>query len=487
MKLKLLITLLTISYTICKAQTTNITQFRTLIKSNHNISLVNPAWDENSLMTYNQADIDTKGGAFSINFTNNLGNGGSGYKGYPNASIGAYKGSGTYIPGVLANSGMPIQISNLKHNLRMKWKVSQLNANDSDDKWWASINVIFDKEQPDVEPNPLDRDYDLVIELNRYQQEDFQDVSSATNQAYWYYARNADKTLKTLDFNYNGTVYSWVVRYKFANYPAGNSNEDQNNKVHVKFTPLFNSNVAPFLDHSLKKFIDTSVEFLQNVNLTTQERTLAQAKVGDPNLYIKNINAGYEVYTGNFTAKNDYFYTVLDTNPPSSPTNLIATETTNQVNLDWDDNTDSDFNTYKIYRAINGGAYSLLAENINVSNYLDTTTATGNEYSYYVVADDRSYNVSTSSNIQNVTIGTLSSVNFEKEIDILIYPNPIQNTFAIESKLKIEKVELYSLDGKLITIVKDGNIYRTSNLSTGIYNLKIKSENKIINKKVIVK
>jgi Secretion system C-terminal sorting domain len=486
MKVKIILIFL-INFAICDGQITNITQFSTLIKTNHNIGLNNPAWNQNSLMTYNIGQVNTLGGAFSFNFTNNLGAGGTGYKGYPSASIGAFKGGGNYTQGVLNACGMPIQIANLNDDLRIKWKVSQQNANDADDKWWASINVIFDTTAPEFEPLAENRDFDLVIELNRYEQEVFMDeIYSLTNPVYWYYAKNSDGTLKTLDFNYNGIVYSWVVRYKFFKYPVGHPNVANNDKVHIKFTPLLNSNVAPFLDHSLKKFITTSVDFLQNVNLTTEERTLAEAKVGVSNLYIKNINAGYEVYTGNFTIANDYFYTVLDSNPPANPINLIATAISNQVSLNWDDNSDLDFNTYKVYRATNSGVFSLIAENVNVSNYIDTTTSAGNTYSYYIIADDRSYNVSNPSNTQNVTLGVLNNESFESDINLVIYPNPTKNTFKIESKFDIDNVELFSLDGKLITISKENNLYNVSNISSGIYNLKLQIENRIITKKLIV-
>lgn len=466
------------------AQTTNITQFNTLIKPNYNIGLTNPLWNQGSLMTYDIGQINTNGGAFSLNFTNP---GGAGYKGYPSSTIGAFKGGGNYIPGVATASGLPVRIADLNHDLRIKWKVSQLNATDIGDKWWSSINVIFDSTNIALEPLPENRDFDLVIELNRYEQENFVDVTSDSNVVYWYYARNTDSSLKTLDFNYNGTVYKWVVRYKFFNYPVGDPNFDKNDKVHIKFTPLFNSAVAPFLDHSLKKFIETSVNFLQNVNLTTAERNLANSKVGNPNLYVKNINAGYEVYTGAFTISNDYFYTVLDTNPPASPVNLIATQVSNQINLDWNDNTELDFNSYKIYRALNGGTYTLLAEDINTSDFIDVTCTVGNTYHYFVVADDRSYNISNASNIVSVTLTISNIEDFKNEINqLVVYPNPTKNNFRIESKLNIENVELYSLDGKLINLSKNGNLYKFTNVNSGIYNLNIKIENSIVNKILII-
>ena len=470
--------LFVIQISFCFAQTTSITQFNTLIKPNHNFGLTNPLWDQNCLMTYDFGQVDTNGAAFSLNFVNPSG---IGFKGYPSGTVGGFKSNGTYNQGIVAACGLPVTIQNLNQNLRMKWKVSQQNANDTNDKWWASINVIFDSTLPQFEPIAENRDYDLVIELNRYQQEAFLDVSSTMNQVYWYYARNTDGSLKTLDFNYNGTVYSWVVRYKFFNYPLGHPDYDKNDKVHVKFSPLFNNNVAPFLDHSLKKFIDTSVDYLQYVTLTLAEENLANQKVGDPNLWIKSISAGYEVYTGSFTIANDYFYTLIDNIPPSIPLNLTASlVTTDQVNLDWNDTTENDLNAYKIYKSINGGAYSLFAENVYVSNYLDTTTAIGNTYSYYVVTEDRSFNVSMPSNYVTITLGSLGLENNYKKAFFLAYPNPVNAFIQLENyNAEALQIELYNVVGsKIFTTSLQSNLsIDLSTYESGIYFLKAISEN----------
>ena len=400
---KSLIKLLILFYaSFATAQTASVDQFNLLIQSNHNFGLSNPLWnDANCSMTYIPGQISSNGAAFSFNFVNP---GGNGFKGYPSGTVGGFKQGSNYSPGNVLACGLPVQINNLNHDLRIKWKVSQQNAWDADDKWWATINVIFDNTPPSFQPIQEDRDYDLVIEFDRYEQEDFNDVSSTTNQVYWYFARNIDNSLKTFDLQIDGALYSWAVRYKFFNYPVGHPDFDKNDKVHVKFIPIDNNNVAPYLDHSLKMFIETSLDYLQYVNLTPAELTLAQTKVADPNLWIKSISAGYEVYTGSFTVKNDYFYTILDNTPPSSPINLTAIEVSNGVNLNWDAIPDLDFNAYKIYRADNGGSFSLLAENIYTTNYLDATALTNNSYSYYIIAEDRSFNLSNPSNISTVSL-----------------------------------------------------------------------------------
>jgi endoglucanase len=372
------------------------TQFNTLIQSNHNFGLANPLWDDvNCNMSYIPTQVTTNGAAFSFNFVNP---GGNGFKGYPSGTVGGFKQGSTYYPGNVITSGLPVQISNLNQNLRLKWKASQLNANDVDDKWWATINVIFDNTAPNLEPIQANRDYDLVIQLKSYEQEDFTDVLSSGNNVYWYYARNNDNSLKTFDLFIDGNLYQWAVRYKFFSYPIGDPNEDKNDKVHIKFIPINNNNVAPYLDHSLKLFIDTTYDYLQYVNLSPAEAILAQQKVADPNLWIKSVSAGYEVYTGTFTVKNDYFYTIIDNTLPSTPLNLIGSEISGTFQLNWDNISDLDVDSYKVYRATNNGPFQLIAQNVYYPTFTDTNFNNVNNYTYYVVSQDRSFNLSLPSN-----------------------------------------------------------------------------------------
>lgn len=403
MKKRLLAYIVLLCFLSVNAQITTITRNSTLIKSNHNFGLTHPLFDQaNNVMQYDAGLVDTNGAAFTYNFTNT---GGTGYKGYPSGTVGGYKSGGTYYPGNVATSGMPVQISALQNNLRIKWKVSQQNANDPDDKWWASINVIFDGGTATSEPDPNARDYDLVIALKQYAQEDTTNEPKVIGGgAYWYFAKNPDGSLKTVDLNYGGTVYKFAVRYKFFSYNVGDPNFDKNDKVHTKFIPIDNSNVAPYLDHSLKFFIDKTKEYIQYANLPTAELALANQKVADPTLYVKSIAAGYEVYTGSFTINNDYFYTVLDSTAPAAPVNLTTTKSGNSAILDWNDNAETDLDTYKVYRSVNGGAYTLLADNVLVSNYTDTTILNGSVYNYYVVVQDRSLNVSTQSNATTINL-----------------------------------------------------------------------------------
>lgn len=377
-----------------KAQTV-VNAFNTIIEPTIPMALTNPLYDEGSPMSYNPADVATKGAAFSLTYTNQ---GGTNFDGYPSGKIGSIKLRGDYYAADSSLSGMPVQIKNLKHLLRFNWDTFQQSASDISDVWWATINVIFDAGPADVEPDPLARDYDLVIQHVSYEQDDFKDVPNNGKGRYWYFARDTiTQQLKPFTLHLNGQSYEWAVRYKFFNYPADSANAYQNDKVHIKFIPMNNNDTIPFFDHSLKSFVDATKEYLQYLPLTTAERELADQKVADPDLWIKGIAAGYEVYEGSFTVGNLFFYTSQDTTAPAAPQNLTCSLAGTTVNLDWDDATDADFEHYSVYRSVNMGAFVKVADSLYSSQWQDVNVSPNDQYQYFISASDRSYNASTPS------------------------------------------------------------------------------------------
>jgi len=70
--------------------------------------------------------------------------------------------------------------------------------------------------------------------------------------------------------------------------------------------------------------------------------------------------------------------------------------------------------------------------------------------------------------------------------NIVIYPNPTSDYINIKTNLLLEKVELFDALGKSMLKTKYVNKIPVNNLSKGIYILKIYSENKSINKKIII-
>lgn len=71
--------------------------------------------------------------------------------------------------------------------------------------------------------------------------------------------------------------------------------------------------------------------------------------------------------------------------------------------------------------------------------------------------------------------------------EIEIYPNPTNGIVNINSTAKIDKIEVYSILGNSVAVFKNTNTLNLNNIKTGIYILKISSEGKSINKKIVIK
>lgn len=271
------------------------------IKDNHYF-LTFPRGLTQSTMRYCTDMIDTHGSAFELDF---IDAGGSGMDGYPNGGIGGIKSGGTWYPGDKTLTGMPVQLSELDDSMILQWKVSQENALDDDDKWMASINMIFTEGKEDSVPQGEDRDFDLVIESNSHRFDNSLDDTIKGKKSN-YLARHPDGSLRTFDIVVEEKTYRYGVRYKFYT-----DSGDKDNKVHVKYIPINEENVPPYLNHSVKSFIDNAKEFIQYANMSDDKRTLSYAKVASSHLYLKSIQAGYEVYQGQSTLRNDFYRIVL--------------------------------------------------------------------------------------------------------------------------------------------------------------------------------
>ena len=462
-----------------KSQIDTVTSFTTVIKPNHNISLENALYDEGSHMTYDSSYtmINLNGAAFSIDYINQ--DGGTNFDGYPSGSIGGVRKGGTYYPGNYSACGMPLQLQNLEHDFRLKWKTFQINADDVDDKWWATINVIFDIGDSNLFPVETERDYDLVIQFERYEQYALTDNPN-TGGPYWWFARENNGDLKPFSLMIEGVEYKWAIRYKFFNYGAGNPNAHKNNKVHIKFIPIDNNHIPLELDHPLKRFVDATVDYLQYVNLPATELNLANQKVADPNLWVKTVSAGYEVYSGNSTLGQDYFYTIMDDIVPDAPTNLTLTPLGNSNILNWDIHPTDNYESYTVYRSENGGQFTKLDSLVYTNTYEDPTIVNGVDYEYYITVLDRSFNESSPSN----TVNTITlSINRHSNNKFSIYPNPTSSHVKLVGEMEaLGDISIYNNFGQNITelskISKLSNnmiIIDLSKLDAGLYYIKTKT------------
>ena len=449
-----------------KSQIDTITSFTTVIKPNHNISLENPLFNEGSIMTYdnNSEMIDSIGAAFSIDYINQ--DGGANFDGYPSGTIGGVRKGGTYYPGNFSACGMPVQLQNLEHDFRLKWKTFQINADDADDKWWATINIIFDLGDSNLYPLETERDYDLVIQFERYEQDELKDNAN-NGGAYWWFARDSFGDIKPFSLMIKGVEYQWAIRYKFFSYEEEHPNAHKNNKVHIKFIPIDNNHIPSELDHPLKRFVDATVDYLQYVNLPNEELSLANEKVANPNLWVKSVSAGYEVYSGNSTLGQDYFYTIVDNNAADYPLNLTLAYTNDNIKLDWDTHPTDNYESYTVYRSENGGEFTKLDSLVYTNTFEDSTIVNGANYEYYVTVLDRSFNESSPSNTVNTI--TVSTNNYSSS-NVSIYPNPASNALMIQGYSEKRAYNVINPMGQNV-LSGSGNVVNLTQLNPGIYYL----------------
>jgi fibronectin type 3 domain-containing protein len=93
-----------------------------------------------------------------------------------------------------------------------------------------------------------------------------------------------------------------------------------------------------------------------------------------------------------------------DLTPPAAPTGLAATAGEATVSLDWNDNSEPDLGSYRVYRSTTSGSgYSEIANSLSSSDYVDNTAVNGTTYYYVVTAVDISGNKSADSNEDSAT------------------------------------------------------------------------------------
>jgi hypothetical protein len=92
----------------------------------------------------------------------------------------------------------------------------------------------------------------------------------------------------------------------------------------------------------------------------------------------------------------------VDLTPPAAPTGLAAVAGNGTASLDWADNAESDLGGYLVYRRVQAGAFTLIAE-VQASNLSDANLSNGTAYEYYVRAKDLTGNLSVESAKVTVT------------------------------------------------------------------------------------
>jgi len=105
------------------------------------------------------------------------------------------------------------------------------------------------------------------------------------------------------------------------------------------------------------------------------------------------------------SVKSNETNAVTGNNPPASPNGLSASAGNQQINLNWNDNGESDLVGYHVYRSTTaGGSYTRITTSfVTVSAYTDAGLINGTTYYYAVTATDAGNNESANSNEVNAT------------------------------------------------------------------------------------
>lgn len=146
----------------------------------------------------------------------------------------------------------------------------------------------------------------------------------------------------------------------------------------------------------------------------------------------------------------------------------------------------------KVYK--NGtllGSQAKVWNTINNSDVFRIGIGVGGEFWFNGAIDDlKIYNyVLTDTEISNLySNNTLSSSNFsQNNLEVALYPNPVNDVLNIETVLDIQSVEIYNIQGQKVLSSNQKQI-NVSSLAAGMYMVRIQdTDNNIATKKVVIK
>ena len=129
----------------------------------------------------------------------------------------------------------------------------------------------------------------------------------------------------------------------------------------------------------------------------------------------------------------------------------------------------------KTYTFTPNSGYKIYEVRIDYMN--NPTAVSAGSYTFYNVTENHTI---------HVTFTPAAGINSETVHQISIYPNPVQTDLFIKSDLQIEKVEVYTLLGS--PVISEHNFkdkISLSNLTSGIYLLKVYSDNDLTVCKIV--
>jgi len=142
-------------------------------------------------------------------------------------------------------------------------------------------------------------------------------------------------------------------------------------------------------------------------------------------------------------------------------------------------NADFSFNKSVIVELTETGNFELTYDDVDLEN--DVTV----QYGFTVTG--RNANPEDMEDLGNVVVGapSFSSQGFD-ELELSLYPNPVRNVLNIESANQFVGVEVYAMNGRLMTKQKNANSINMQGFASGVYLVRLTAENgSIVTKKVV--
>ncbi|WP_405246929.1 fibronectin type III domain-containing protein [Cellulophaga sp. Asnod2-G02] len=214
----------------------------------------------------------------------------------------------------------------------------------------------------------------------------FSETTDVQNGIYSIRAVSTATDGRTLDYNFNAVVGQQYVIRIWAK--IGTLTSPTVSPAFAVWSGMSGFNVTPITS-------TTWTEYVFNVTATST----------NPRIRIYTSNYPFRLVAGNTIYIDNVSITALDNQAPTSPSNLVATATTETTtNLSWTAATDNiGVSNYEVFQdgisvGLTGGATSFVVTNLNP----ETT------YTYTVSAIDNSNNVSVQSSSVEVTTLTLS-------------------------------------------------------------------------------
>ncbi len=134
-------------------------------------------------------------------------------------------------------------------------------------------------------------------------------------------------------------------------------------------------------------------------NAVSPEYTDTTAQYGTPYTYL--VQSVRDKAESRLSAPVEF--TPRDEFPPAVPTGLNAVAGIGSIELAWDPNADSDLRGYRVYRAIEGGAFERISELVDAPAFSDRKIEAGKKYRYAVSSVDQTGNESKQSTAVEVT------------------------------------------------------------------------------------